>query len=416
MSSAPITDLSDYGFWAQHPDVRASAFAQMRESRPVHWVQQPPTPIFPDPSPEDGFWAVLSHAAIRQVSKEPETFCSSLGVHLDDLPPEMNEMAASFLVMDNPRHASVRGLVQKAFSLRAVQRIADQIEADAEAIVASLGEHETGEFVTRVALQLPVLTIMRMLGVPAEDRPGLMTAVEDMISSSDPDYLQGRDGLEVLFDAVMTLAAYAIETAAHKREQPGDDLITSLVEAELDGAKLTDAEIGAFFVLLASAGTDTTRQTTAHAMLQLTLNPDQRKLLIDDFDGHIDRAIDEFVRFASPVASFRRTATTDATVEGVEISAGQKVLLFYGSGNRDPLVFDDPETFDIRRDPNPHVGFGGGGPHYCMGSAIAKMQLRALFGRLLRTFPELEVSNPRFLISHFMNGITAMDMSTGRRA
>ncbi|MGB3484286.1 MAG: cytochrome P450 [Mycobacterium sp.] len=411
-----ITDLSDYGFWAQDPDARARAFAELRMKQPVRWVRQPATPVFPEPDPQDGFWAVLGHADIRRVSKNHEVFCSSQGIHLDSLPPEMLEAGASFLGMDNPRHASVRGLVQKAFSMRAVRQITDRIELDAQTIVDDLSDDRGGDFVQRVSMRLPAMTIARMLGVPEADRETMLTAVEDMVSSNDEEYLKGREGLEVLFGGVVVLASYAMEMAEHRRKHPADDLISALVEAELDGQKLTDAEIGAFFVLLASAGNDTTRQTTSAAMYELARNPDQRALLQADLPGRIDTAIEEFVRHSTPVITFARTATQNTELGGQAISEGDKVVLFYSSGNRDETVFENPDRFDILRNPNDHLGFGGGGAHYCMGSPIAKAQLRALFTRLLQTYPDLTVEQPSYVPGHFMNAIRRMPMNTGRRA
>ncbi|MUL78699.1 cytochrome P450 [Mycolicibacterium sp. CBMA 226] len=416
MQQQTITDLSDYGFWSQDPDTRARIFAELRAEQPVRWVRQPATPVFPEPDPEDGFWAALSHADIRRVSRDHETFCSSQGIHLDSLPPEMLEAAASFLGMDNPRHASVRGLVQKAFSMRAVRQITDQIEHDAQAVVDQLADDEGGDFVQRVSMRLPAMTIARMLGVPEADRETMLTAVEDMVSSSDEEYLEGREGLEVLFGGVVVLATYAMEMAERRRTDPADDLISALVEAELDGEKLSDAEIGAFFVLLASAGNDTTRQTTSAAMYELTRNPDQRALLLADLPGRINSAIEEFVRHSTPVMTFARTATCDTELGGQAIRKGEKVVLFYSSGNRDEKVFENPDAFDILRNPNDHLGFGGGGAHYCMGAPIAKAQLRALFTRLLTTYPELTVAQPSYIPGHFMNAIRSMPMHTGPRA
>lgn len=411
-----IAELSDYRFWSQDPDTRARVFADLRREQKVRWVSQPATPVFPEPDPADGFWAILGHTEIRQVSKNHEVFCSSQGIHLDNFPPEMTEAGASFLGMDNPRHASVRGLVQKAFSVRAVREIAERIERDANSVVDELADHDGGDFVERVSQRLPAMTIMRMLGVPESDRDAIMTAVEDLVSGENEEYLAGRDGLEVTFGGVIALATYAMEMAEYRRTHPAEDLISRLVGAELDGEKLSDAEIGAFFVLLASAGNDTTRQTTSNAMYELTRNPDQRALLLADLPGRMNSAVEEFVRHATPVMSFRRTATRDSELDGHLIREGEKVLLFYTSGNRDESVFVEPDRFDILRRPNDHLGFGGGGAHYCMGAPIAKVQLKALFARLLTTYPDLVVENPRYGTGHFMNAIDRMPMQRGRRA
>ena len=238
------------------------------------------------------------------------------------------------------------------------------------------------------------MTIMRMLGVPEEDQERLVHHADAAVSWNDPDYLGDRAPLEVVGEAMGVLHGAAAEIAADRRVNPRDDLITALVQAEVEGETLTDAEIAAFFVLLSVAGNDTTRHTTTHAALALSRYPEQRRLLLDDLDGRIDLAVEEFVRWASPVMTFRRTATRDTELAGTAISAGDKVVMFYGSANRDETAFERPHDFDITRDPNRHVGFGGGGPHFCMGAAMAKAQLRSIFTELLTAYPEFEVERP----------------------
>ncbi|MGH3631595.1 MAG: cytochrome P450, partial [Sciscionella sp.] len=209
----------------------------------------------------------------------------------------------------------------------------------------------------------------------------------------------------VLLDGLMVLHTVAFALTESRRRQPADDLMTALVQAEVEGNRLTDEEIAAFFVLLCVAGNDTTRQTTSHTMLALQRNPGQRAALMADFDGGIETAVEEFVRWSSPVLSFRRTARRDTEIRGQRITEGEKVVLFYLSGNRDPAVFAEPHTFDISRKPNPHVGFGGGGPHFCLGSHLARMQLRAIFDELLHRLPDIEVGEPEYLAGNFINGI-----------
>jgi cytochrome P450 len=267
-----------------------------------------------------------------------------------------------------------------------------------------------------VARRLPAMTIMRMIGVPESDWERVLEAVEDAVSGGNEEYLAGRDAVEVVTKGVMTMNAVAVEIAEHRAKHPADDLVTALVEAEVDGRRLTKLEIGAFFVLLSVAGNDTTRQTTSHAMLALTEFPDQRALLLEDLPGRIETAIEEFVRHSTPVMTFRRTATRDSELGGKSIGEGHKLVMFYSSGNRDEAVFEDPDAFRVLRNPNRHLGFGGGGPHYCMGAPIAKLQLKSLFTALLTRYPELEVADPVYAPGNFINGINRMRVHTGRRA
>jgi cytochrome P450 len=213
----------------------------------------------------------------------------------------------------------------------------------------------------------------------------------------------------MIFEAIITVTGAALEMADARRDQPQDDLMTALVSTEIDGERLSDDEIGAFLVLLAVAGNDTTRHTSSHALRALTEHPDQRTVLVEDLEERMPAAVEEFVRWASPVMTFRRTATRDTEVGGQPVAEGEKVVLFYGSANRDETAFDEPGRFDVTRDPNHHVGFGGGGPHYCMGASLARTQLRALFTELLTRIPDIEAGEPEPLVGNFINGIRRME-------
>jgi cytochrome P450 len=226
-----------------------------------------------------------------------------------------------------------------------------------------------------------------------------------LVGWNDPDVLDGREPLQMLFENIVELTSFSMSLAAERRAAPADDLLSALVSAEVDGQRLTDDEIGAFFVLLSVAGNDTTRHTISHTMVALSEFREQRALLLEDFEGRIESAVEEMIRWATPVMTFRRTALSDTSLGGQEIAAGDKVVMFYSSANRDEAVFDDPWQFDITRDPNRHVGFGGGGPHYCLGASLARTQLRAIFGELLRRIPDLEVGAPQYLVGNFIHGI-----------
>jgi cytochrome P450 len=259
-----------------------------------------------------------------------------------------------------------------------------------------------------------MMTIMRMLGVPEQDRQAVLWGVDAAVSWNDPEFLGDRTPLEVVAESMTIMTGIAFRLCAERRERPEDDLITDLVQAEVDGERLTDAEIGAFLVLLSVAGNDTTRHTTSHAMRALCDFPDQRALLLEDLAGRIDTAVDEFVRWASPVMTFRRTATADTEIAGQPVAAGAKVVMFYPSANRDESAFERPNELDVARSPNRHVGFGGGGPHFCMGASLARVQLSAIFTELLGRFPELEVGEPSYVVGNFVNGVASMPFTTAR--
>jgi cytochrome P450 len=407
-------DLSSIEFWALSPADREERFARLRAAAPVTWHRQPESQLLPESEGTGGYWAVVRYDDVREVSRDAERFRSGRGVMFEDIPAEMLEASQSFLAMDDPRHATLRKLVSEGFKPRAVKRIEDGIRADARTIVDELGERPEGDFVDAVAKRLPMMTIMRMLGVPEQDREAVLWSVDAAVSWNDAEFLAGRTPLEVVGESMMILTQLASRMCVERRERPADDLITDLVQAEVDGERLTDAEIGAFLVLLSVAGNDTTRHTTSHAMRALREFPDQRELLLGDLEGRIDAAVEEFVRWASPVMTFRRTATRDTEIAGQPIAAGHKVVMFYPSANRDERVFERPNELDIGRSPNRHVGFGGGGPHFCMGAPLARMQLSAIFTELLGRHPDVEVGEPTYLVGNFVNGISRMPFARGR--
>jgi cytochrome P450 len=344
-----------------------------------------------------------------EISRRTDVFVSGKGVLFENIPEDMLEASQSFLAMDPPRHTKIRRLVSAAFTPRQVKRIEDQINANAKAIVEELAAAGSGvDFVTHCASQLPLRTISDMIGIPEDKRLPSAEAANDAVSWADPEHLAGRDPLEMIATAQLYLHQVAFELAGERRARPADDLMTSLVQAEVDGERLTDAEIAAFFVLVCVAGNDTTRQTTSHVLKALTDFPEQREWLMADFDGRIGTAIEEFLRWGSVVMTFRRTAVADVELGGQRVSAGEKVVMFYPSGNWDTDVFTNPDSFDLGRDPNPHVAFGGGGTHFCLGSQVAKVQLRAIFRELLHRLPDIQAGAPQYLAGNFIHGIRAM--------
>jgi cytochrome P450 len=260
---------------------------------------------------------------------------------------------------------------------------------------------------------LPMRTVSDMIGIAPENREAVRRAAEAMFAGAAAEPDEGTDTITFLLNQMMLLRDSAIEIAQDRRARPRDDLMTAIVQAEVEGHKLTDEEIGAFMVLLSTAGNDTTKQTTSHTMLALDRYPEQREWLMADFDNRIGTAIEEFIRYASPVMDFSRTAKVDTEIRGAQIKAGEKVALFYCSGNRDESVFDAPGEFILNRAPNHHVGFGGGGVHFCLGSNVAKSQLRALFTELLTRLPKVEVGEPEWLPNQFVHGIKRLPVRIG---
>lgn len=401
-------DLSSRAFWSTTAEERERSFAVLRAERPVSWHPPVEDALMPDPD-DPGYWAVTRRADIVTVSRNNEVFLSGRGVMFENIPVELLEASQSFLAMDPPRHTKLRKLAHAALSPRQVRRIEDSIMANAKAIVEELRAAGSGtDFVEHCAKELPIRTLSDMVGVPESERDRLAQATDAMVSWADPAYLGGRHPLEVLMEHQMYVHQLAGALAAERRERPSDDLISSLVHAEVDGDRLTDAEVAAFFVLLSVAGNDTTRQTISHALKALTDFGDQRAWLVEDFDNRIGTAVEEFVRWASPVMTFRRTAATDFELGGQTVLAGEKVVMFYSSGNFDTEAFEHPERLDLSRNPNPHVGFGGGGLHFCLGAHVARAQLRAIFGELLRQLPGIEAGDPSYVAGNFVHAIGRM--------
>ncbi|MDT5303804.1 MAG: hypothetical protein QOG79_7228 [Mycobacterium sp.] len=404
-------NVSSDAFWEQNVEERDLTFKQLREQRPVSW--QPPIETALHPQQDDpGFWAVVRHADIVEVSKNSEAFVSGYGVMFDVLPPVFLQMAMSFLAMDNPQHDKVRGLVGKAFTKPQIKRIDDDIASRARRIVATAGDKaaagEPIDFVSDISRHLPIEMFSDMFGVPEELRPTVAHLADEIVAWADPVLLAGRDGAQVQVEATTQIHQIAAQLIAERRTEPAEDLLTNLVRAEVDGEQLTDPEISAVMVLFAVAGTDTTRHTASFAVKALTDFPDQRQWLWEDFEGRIDSAIEEFLRWGSVVLNFRRTAVAEYELNGQQILPGDKVVMMYASGNRDAEVFDNPDTFDLTRQPNPHIAFGGGGLHFCLGNQLAKSMLRSLFRELHRQMPDFVAGDQTLMKTNFMRGVVSL--------
>jgi cytochrome P450 len=401
-------DLSSRAFWSTTAVERERSFAVLRAERPVSWHPPVEDALMRDPG-DPGYWAVTRRADIVTVSRNNEVFLSGRGVMFESVPQELLEASQSFLAMDPPRHTFLRKLVSAAFTPRQVRRIEDSINANAKAIVGELRAAGSGaDFVEHCAKELPIRTLSDMVGIPESERQHVAQASDALVSWAGDVCPDGRSTMDVLVENHTYLHQIAGALAAERRERPGDDLFSSLVNAEVDGDRLADADVAAFFVLLSVAANDTTRQTTSHAMKALTDFPDQRAWLLEDFDNRVNVAIEEFIRWATPVMTFRRTAATDFELGGQTIRAGEKVVMFYPSGNWDDEAFDHPDCLDLSRSPNPHVGFGGGGVHFCLGAHVARAQLRAIFGELLRQVPDIQAGDPVYVPGNFIHAIRSM--------
>jgi cytochrome P450 len=398
--------ISALSFWELTAEEREPWFKILRNERPISWHRPIEGALMP--APIDGLWAVTRNEDIAYVSKNPDLFCSTQGVTIEAVPDDILDAVQSFLAMDGPKHSTMRRLVSSVFTPKQVAKIQDQVNSQALQIVDDLLKTKDGDFVEQVSKRLPMWTIYEMMGLAPENRDAAVHYVDGLVSWADEDVAAGREPIELLNESLVGLLAIGLELAEQRRAHPEADLMSSLVAAEIGGRRLTDDELGAFFVLLSFAGNDTTRNTMTFTTMALQEYPDQRALLERDFDGHIKPAVEEFVRWATPVMTFRRTATRDTVLGDQEIKEGDWVMLMYSSGNRDERMFTKPNLFDIRRKPNPHVAFGGGGAHYCMGAFLAKMQLEAFFRELIYRTPNLRVGEPEYLTGNFVRAVKSL--------
>lgn len=411
----PLNVSSD-AFWDLDLPEREPIFAELRRDRPISW--QPPIETAVSPDPDDpGYWAVVRHKDILDISQNSDVFVSRYGVMFDMLPPVFLEMAMSFLAMDNPQHHKVRRLVSSVFTPRQIRRIESDIAERAQRIVAAAVDKARAgaevDFVNDVARHLPTEMFGYMFGFPEELRATVVHAADETQAWADPVLLAGRDPAEVQVEGALTIHEITEELIERRRSEPAEDLLTALVQAEIDGEKLSDFEIGATMVLFSVAANDTTRHTTSLAAKALNDYPDQRQWLWEDFDGRIGLATEEFLRWGSVVQNFRRTCVTPYELAGQQILPGDKVVMMYASGNRDETVFTDPNTFDLQRNPNPHMAFGGGGIHYCLGSQLAKVMLRSLFRELREQTPNFVTGEPELLRTNFIRGVLSMPFDPG---
>ncbi|MGW2020169.1 cytochrome P450 [Streptomyces sp. NPDC001927] len=406
------------GFDATDPDLLQSRipfpeFAQLRQTAPVWWCPQPRGITGFD---DEGYWAVTRHADVKYVSTHPELFSSTentavirFNEHITKDQIEVQKLI--MLNMDPPEHTRVRQIVQRGFTPRAIRSLESALRARARTIVEEAKRNAAADgsfdFVTQVAVELPLQAIAELIGVPQEDRARIFDWSNKMVAYDDPEYAITE---EIGAEAAMELIGYSMNLAAERKECPAKDIVTQLVAAEGQG-NLSSDEFGFFVLLLAVAGNETTRNAISHGMHAFLTNPEQWELYKRERPA---TAAEEIVRWATPVVSFQRTATQDTEIGGQKIRRGDRVGLFYSSANNDPEVFENPEVFDITRDPNPHLGFGGGGPHFCLGKSLAINEIELIFNALADELPDLTLAGePRRLRAAWLNGIKELQVRAG---
>lgn len=400
-------NLSDPAFWSVPRELREGAFKALRDQQPVSWWDEWEFPNSPFPK-GPGYWSLTRHDDVWHVSRNPHLFISGRGSNIGDMPMELAEFFGSMIMMDDPRHFRLRSIVSRGFTPKEISRVEQYVKAKATSVVDRVierfGEHGECDFVAEIAAPFPLQIICEMMGIPPEDEQQMFEWTNVILGVGDPEI---ADSIDDLMKAGLGLFSYAQALGEDRKANPRDDLTSALMTADVDGEALTAQELGSFFILLVVAGNETTRNAISHGMHLLTQHPDQRATWFGSFEEHTRTAVDEIVRYGSPVIHFRRTAVEDCVVGGQEIAAGQKLVMWYSSANRDERMYPDPFRFDVTRPLNPaQVGFGAGGPHFCLGANLARREIAVMFDELRRRLPELRtVGEPDYLQSNFINGI-----------
>ena len=404
----PTTDLTvdeiqlgSPAIWAR-PD-RDGIFAKLRAERPVSFHEEPEFVGFPK---GPGFWSLTRYDDVVRASRDSETFISGKGSNIGDLPIELLEFFGSMINMDAPRHTKLRKLVNRGFTPRVVASLEDTVRATARRIVETVAPKGECDFVEEIAAALPLKIICDMMGIPEADNRRMFELSNVILGIGDPEYGVTMD---VLMSAAVELSQYAQALGEARMTSPGDDITSVLMSADVDGERLTPSEFASFFILLVVAGNETTRNAISHGMKALTDFPAERAKWTADFERVAPAAVEEIVRWATPVIHFRRTATKDVELSGTKIREGEKVVLWYTSANRDERAFRDPYRFDVTRSPNEHVGYGGGGAHFCLGANLARREIKVMFEEIFRGLPDIRiVGQPDMLFSAFIHGIKRM--------
>ncbi len=398
-------DLWDHDMFQRQDHHKALAL--LRETDPgIHWVDEG------DKGP--GYWAITRHEHLKQVNRRADVFSSNhSGTQMHE--PDMTDASSNFsrdhmlIDMDPPRHTRYRKLVNRGFTPRMIGLLEDYLRNRTDIILDRVCERGHCDFVTDISAELPLQAIAEMMGIPIDDRSYVFKWTNAFIGREDPDFVTSDDDVK---EASIELFGYSHALQTERRGSPADDIVTTLLAADIDGEKLTELEFDMFFLILCVAGNETTRNSITRGMLAFFDFPDQWAKFASDPDRYMSTAVDEIVRWASPVMHFRRQAVRDFTIGDVKISAGDKVVMWHVAANRDPRAFDNPWQFDIERRPNDHVGFGGGGPHYCLGANLAKMEIRLIFKALAERMPDIRpVGKPGYLRSNFIGGVKSLPVS-----
>ncbi len=393
-------------FWTRSSGLIEADMARLRSLPPTFVIEEPSE--MPDLIPTGpGTWIITRHADILHMSKNPKLFSSASGITVDDVPAEFNEFFSSMIAMDDPRHARLRKLVSGGFTPRMLNKLQGGVEVLASSIVDEIQERGECDFVVDVAARLPLKVVCDLMGIPEGHLDFVFDQSNVILGSGDPEYMAETDDFFTkILEAGGVLSQLMLDVAASKVGGDADDLTTMLVNAEVDGEKLSHQDIASFFILLVVAGNETTRNAISWGLKYLTDSPDQRAIWAADVPGVGTTAVEEIVRLASPVSYMRRTATERTVVGGETINEGDKLSMFYIAANRDEEVFTDPLTFDVLRDPNPHLGFGGPGPHFCLGAHLARREIQVMFAELFRRLPDIHsTSEPDALASSFIHGV-----------
>lgn len=405
-------DLSDFEFWKQPREYREGAFKTLRDTPALQFFEEQVFEDSPFP-PGPGYYALTRYEDVWAASRNAQLFCSGQGSNIGDLPQEMNEFFGSMINMDDPKHFRLRSIVAKGFTPKEIFRVNEYVQIKAKSIVDHLLERfPDGEcdFVAEVAAPLPLQIICEMMGIPVSDEKQIFAWTNVILGAGDQDY---GGSMEALMTAALEMFTYAHALGEDRIANPREDMTSAMMHAEVDGERLTAQEFGSFFILLVVAGNETTRNAISHGMRALTNYPDQRRLWFDDFETNTKTAVEEIVRFATPVIHFRRTATTDTVLAGTELKAGAKVVLWYNSANRDERVFENPHDFNILRSLQPpQAGFGAGGPHFCLGANLARREISVMFDEIRKRLPNMQITGePDYLQSFFINGIKRLPCS-----
>ncbi|KHO20595.1 cytochrome P450 [Mycolicibacterium setense] len=394
----PGFDFTDPDIYAERLPVEE--LAEMRKLAPIWWNEQP---VGQGGFDDGGFWVVTKHKDVKEVSLRSDVFSSQEKTALPryregTIQQQIDQGRFVLLNMDAPHHTHLRKIISRAFTPRAVERLRADLAERARAIVETAAAEGSGDFVEQVSCELPLQAIAGLMGVPQEDRKKLFDWSNQMVGDQDPEFAT-NDAISASVELIM----YGMQMAAERTKNPGEDLVSTLLQADVEGHKLSDDEFGFFVILLAVAGNETTRNSITQGMMAFADHRDQWELFKRERPG---TAADEIVRWATPVTSFQRTALQDTELAGVPIKKGQRVVMFYRSANFDEEVFEHPYSFDILRDPNPHVGFGGTGAHYCIGANLARMTIDLIFNAIADGMPDLTpLSAPERLRSGWLNGI-----------